>query len=101
MSEENLWSYHCLATGATLVLRDITARRVFRGTVWWLVLVLLAFEYVRFPQTPWWSWPSWFWQVTIKPSAFVRAFNSLRQTLREERVEIHSVDILDENVSET
>ena len=62
-------------------------------------MVLLAFEYVRFAQTSWWSRPSWFWQVTIKPSAFVRAFYSLRQTLREERVEIDSVDILDENVS--
>ncbi len=79
--EENLWGYYCMATGATLVLRDVLSRRVFRGTIYWLLLVLLAFGDVNSYQRPWGAWHSWVWQLTIVPSGFLVALHSLRATM--------------------
>ena len=83
--EENLWGYYCLATGATLVLRDIAALRLSRGTIWWLLLVLVVFGDYRLHQPPWGYWPTWVFQLLIAPSAFLVSFHSLRRSMRQGR----------------
>ncbi len=79
--EENLWGYYCMATGATLVLRDILARRASRGTIYWLLLVLFAFGNINPLPRPWGTWHYWVWQVMIVPSGFLVALFSLRETM--------------------
>lgn len=80
--EENLWSYYCMATGVTLVLRDIVAARVSRGTIYWLVLVLAIFVDVDSTLLPWSGWHTWVWQILLAPSAFFVSFLSLRKAMR-------------------
>jgi hypothetical protein len=93
--EENLWGYYCMATGATLVLRDIMARRLSRGTVYWLILVLFAFGAVDLHSLPWAVWPNWVWQLSVAPSAFFVALFSLRESMRTQPngVEARVVDL--------
>lgn len=79
--EENLFGYYCAATGVTLLLCDIVARRSPRGVVVWLALVLFAFDDFGHQLAPWGNWPVWVWQVLIAPSAFLIALHSLRQSL--------------------
>ena len=80
--EENLWGYYCMATGVTLVLRDIMARRASRGTIYWLVLVLFAFGDIHGHFRFWGQWPTWVWQLLLAPTAFLVAFSSLRVSMR-------------------
>ncbi len=80
--EENLWGYYCMATGATLVLRDIMVRRTSRGTIYWLVMVFVAFGRVSGYPRPWGVWPYWVWQLLLVPSAFLVAFFSLRASMK-------------------
>lgn len=79
--EENLWGYYCMATGATLVLRDILARRASRGTIYWLLLVLFAFGDINSLPRPWGTLPYWVWQLMIVPSGLLVALFSLRATM--------------------
>lgn len=95
--EENLWGYYCFATGATLVLRDIAATRLSRGTIAWLVLVLVVFGDFRLHQPPWGYWPIWVSQLLVAPSAFIVAFHSLRQSMRQSRDEPVAADFLSPN----
>lgn len=80
--EENLFAYYPMATGVTLVLRDVIARRIYGGTILWLGLVLLAFDDIRNDAAPWRLWPDWIWQVTLVPAAFLIAIYSLRRSMR-------------------
>lgn len=80
--EENLWGYYCMATGATLVLRDIIAARASRETIYWLVLVLIIFGDAHWYPRPWGSWHTWIWQLLLAPSAFFVSLFSLRRTMR-------------------
>jgi hypothetical protein len=93
--EENLWGYYCMATGATLVLRDIMARRASRGTIYWLALVLFAFGDVDFHPRPWGAWAYWVWQLLLVPSAFFVALFSLRASMQTQPrgVELRVADI--------
>jgi len=79
--EENLFGYYCIATGVTLLLVGIVARRMSRGLILWLALVLFAFDDVGSRSVPWGNWPVWVWQVVIAPSAFFIAFQTLRRSL--------------------
>ncbi len=81
--EENLFAYYPMATGVTLVLRDIVARRFYRGTILWLGAVLFAFDDIRNNSAPWRTWPHWIWQVTLASSAFVIAIYSLHRSMRD------------------
>jgi hypothetical protein len=79
--EENLFGYYCAATGVTLIMRDVVARRVARSTFIWLIVVLIAFDDIRHQATPWDHWPTWVWQVLIAPTSFLIAFLPLRRSL--------------------
>lgn len=81
--EENLFAYYPMATGVTLVLRDVIARRISRGTILWLGAVLFAFDDIRNNTAPWRSWPDWIWQVTLVPAVFLIAVYSLRRSMRD------------------
>ena len=80
--EENLWGYYCMATGATLVLHDIVTRKSSRPTIYWLVIVMIAFGDINATPRPWGLWPTWIWQLLIAPSAFVVALHALRSSMR-------------------
>ena len=80
--EENLFAYYPMATGVTLVLRDVIARRFYGGTILWLGAVLFAFDDIRNNAAPWRSWPDWIWQVALVPAAFLISFYSLRRSMR-------------------
>jgi len=82
--EINLFGYYLLATAATLVLRDVVARRSCRGTIWLMVAVLVAFPRDGVWQHLWASQPTWFFQVVLAPSAFTVSLLSLLRTMRGE-----------------
>ena len=82
--EINLFGYYLLATGATMVLRDVVARRSYRGTVWLLVTILVAFPRMGVWQHLWPSEPPWLTQVILAPSAFTLTLLSLLRTMKSE-----------------
>ncbi len=79
--EINLFGYYMLATGATLVLRDIVAQRAFRGTIWLLVVTMVIFGHVQVWQVLWFTRPTWLCQLILSPAAMGVALYSLHQTV--------------------
>ena len=79
--EENLFGYCCVATGATLVLRDIIVQLISRGTAYLLFLVLISFGKAKRKYGPWELRPTRVYQLFLAPSAFMVALYSLRTSM--------------------
>ena len=82
--EINLYGYYCVATSATLIVRDIVAKRVFRGTIWWSLAAMLALDDIPNFRPPWSTLPLWVWQVSIALTGSLICWYSLTASLRRE-----------------
>ena len=79
--EINLFGYYLLATAATLVLRDIVARRTSRTTLWLLLGSLVSFGHLDVWRHLLNNPPQWPYQIVFAPTTFVIALASLRSSL--------------------
>lgn len=80
--EINLFGYYLLATAATLVLRDIVAKRAFRGTIWLLLATVVSFGHFSVWRDSLHNPPDWPYQLIFAPATVAVAFASLRSSLR-------------------